>query len=630
MLPLRVSPGMLGMGRAMFPELVRARARRRGEKGVRNLLCRAPEGPFRQKVPDPFFSRRGQRLLSALRAALGGLDPIPSVTYTLYRQFARTGDRGLFEAPYFARRRRLVAAAAAHFLAPDPRLLDAAQDGLWAICEESTWILPAHERGGLDLFATETAFSLAETIELLRGELAGEVVERVESEIRRRVIAPYLAGAGRRVQPRVPEGQQNLAALALGRVPLGIPFNDGHNNWTGVCASSVGAVLLYLEPDRHRLARGLNLVLGSLGRFLERAFAADGASDEGVAYWHYGLINLVAFAELLRERTAGKVDLLADPKMRRIAAFPLQVRLSPGCYYSHADCPARTGFHPGVLARLARRTGQRGLLGLLSGGLGVGAGMPMLLRDLLWWDGRPRRPPPVSDVLLPAAGIFRLKSGRLVLAGKAGHNAENHNHNDVGSFVLHASGEDLLCDPGAARYCRDYFSPRRYDLFLQAQSRGHSVPVVGGRQQAPGREFRGEVTGFRSRGSPKTAEVEFAGAYPVKALRRLRRRLELSPGGRFAVEDRFEFRGRALPVEEALVTWHPVRIQGSAATVRGESSRLELRIVHPKGGRFRLETCDLATHGGAAARLRRLTVRLPSGHSGGFRMEGVVRPRRRG
>jgi hypothetical protein len=26
------------------------------EKGVRNLLCEAPSGPFRQKIPDPFFS----------------------------------------------------------------------------------------------------------------------------------------------------------------------------------------------------------------------------------------------------------------------------------------------------------------------------------------------------------------------------------------------------------------------------------------------------------------------------------------------------------------------------------------------------------------------------------------------
>ena len=27
-----------------------------GEKGVRRLLCAAPSGPFRQKVPDPFFA----------------------------------------------------------------------------------------------------------------------------------------------------------------------------------------------------------------------------------------------------------------------------------------------------------------------------------------------------------------------------------------------------------------------------------------------------------------------------------------------------------------------------------------------------------------------------------------------
>jgi len=33
-----------------------ARASGPGEKGVRNLLCAAPEGPFRQKVPDTFFS----------------------------------------------------------------------------------------------------------------------------------------------------------------------------------------------------------------------------------------------------------------------------------------------------------------------------------------------------------------------------------------------------------------------------------------------------------------------------------------------------------------------------------------------------------------------------------------------
>jgi len=269
--------------------------------------------------------------------------------------------------------------------------------------------LPAHERGGLDLFATETAFTLAETVELLRGEIAAEVAERVTAEIRRRVTEPFLRGAGRESQPRTPEGAENLAALALGSAPLGIPFMDGHNNWTGVCASSAGAALLYCEPSAHRLARGLNLVLAALGRFLDRAFGEDGASDEGVGYWHYGLINFVAFAELLRNRTGGKTDLLAHPRLRSIAGFPLKVRLSHGLFYSYSDCPPRASFHQGIIARLAERTGERGLLGLLDKNIGLTFRLPMLLRDLLWWDGSLHPATPIEDALLPATGIFRLR-----------------------------------------------------------------------------------------------------------------------------------------------------------------------------------------------------------------------------
>src|SRR5260370_38404966 len=33
-----------------------------GEKGVRHLLCAAPSGPFRQKVPDPFFAGGGNAI----------------------------------------------------------------------------------------------------------------------------------------------------------------------------------------------------------------------------------------------------------------------------------------------------------------------------------------------------------------------------------------------------------------------------------------------------------------------------------------------------------------------------------------------------------------------------------------
>ncbi|HOX06818.1 MAG TPA: heparinase II/III family protein [Planctomycetota bacterium] len=599
----RVTPEMVAVRRTMFPELERA-----GRRFRRALAARPAV----------------RRLLAQVEAMAAGGRAAPGLPYSLYRQFQRTGDRGRFEGPYFERRRMLTAAALVHFLRPGAGTLDALQDLLWALCEESTWILPAHERGGLDLFATETAFALAETLELFRGELAGEVDARVRAEVRRRVTDPFLAGAARRVQPRTADGAEDLAALALGTAPLGIPFMDGHNNWTGVCASSTGAALLYCEGDPRRLSRGLNLVLGALGRFLAGAFAADGASDEGVAYWHYGLMNFVAFAELLRGRTGGRCDLLAGPRMRLIARSPLAVRLSEGWFYSHADCPPRAGFHPGVMARLAERAGEPGLLGLLNGPLAAGYRLPMLLRDLLWWDGRRRAAPPVGDALLPAVGIFRLRSGPLVLAGKAGHNAENHNHNDVGSFVLHCRGEDLLCDPGAPPYTREFFGPRRYELFVQAASRGHSVPLVGGAEQQRGREFRGALTAFRPDGPRKSAEVEFAEAYPVRGLARLGRRLELAPGGSFRLEDRFAFSGRPLPVEEALVTWLPVAVRGRTAVVRGRRSTLTLRIAEPAGARFRLEQFDLRTHSREPVRLRRIVVDLPAASTGAFRVEGRV------
>ena len=43
------------------------------EKGVRHLLCEAPFGPFRQKVPDPFFAAGTRRVETALALVLGDL-----------------------------------------------------------------------------------------------------------------------------------------------------------------------------------------------------------------------------------------------------------------------------------------------------------------------------------------------------------------------------------------------------------------------------------------------------------------------------------------------------------------------------------------------------------------------------
>jgi len=58
----------------------------RGEKGVRNLLCKAPSGPSRQKVPDTFFPAAHPSARLALATALAG-----GVVFALHLVVTYTG-----------------------------------------------------------------------------------------------------------------------------------------------------------------------------------------------------------------------------------------------------------------------------------------------------------------------------------------------------------------------------------------------------------------------------------------------------------------------------------------------------------------------------------------------------------
>ena len=94
------------------------------------------------------------------------------------------------------------------------------QDYIWSVCDEATWVLPAHMNNPIDLFSAETAFNLAELLVLLGDTLDGEVIARVRREIERRIFEPYL----------------HWHATHW--------WWKGTNNWNGVCNSSVACTFL--------------------------------------------------------------------------------------------------------------------------------------------------------------------------------------------------------------------------------------------------------------------------------------------------------------------------------------------------------------------------------------------------
>jgi hypothetical protein len=540
-----------------------------------------------------------------VRAALAQTEPlmadigeIPQTTYSRYRAFQRTGAREPYETPYFSKRAKLHAAALRLLFGRDD-LRDVVHDYLWAICEESTWVIPAHARV-IDLMSAETAFGLAEILALVGTGLNADVRRRVRDEIDRRIFEPFLRGH------------------------YDLRWFNGGDNWNGVCSGAIGGAFLYLEREPGRLAEGLALILESLKTFLAAAFEEDGSSTEGVGYWQYGMTYVVIFAELLRARTGGAIDILAAPRVRQIAAYPGKMLLPGGRFVSFSDSAAVVPFNPGITARLALRTGERSLWNVLAhpAPLAPNDGVSLTLRNLLWWDGSRPAAAEVGDATLPAGGIARLTArtapgAPVVVAIKAGHNDENHNHNDVGSFILHVAGEDLLTDPGPGRYDRDYFSARRYESVF-ANSYGHSVPRIDGQLQGTGRGFAGALLGVDADEATgrKAATVEFGRAYPVPTLATAQRQLILATTdaerGVAWLHDSFRFTDEGHDIEEALVTWLPVEIDGATATIRGRRHLLRLTIEQPSGAHFTLESLELERRADdQPGLLRRLRFALP-------------------
>ncbi|GAB4052782.1 heparinase II/III family protein [Catellatospora paridis] len=501
-------------------------------------------------MPDSSFPRPTGELTSLLRdiRAAAADDSMPELGFTAYRDYFDTGNRIRYERHYFRRRARLAARAAQALLAPDTDLGPLA-DTLWSVCDEYTWALPAHVRHSadqdrgpeqcLDLFAAETAHTLAETVAGLGDRLDRRVADRVRAEVERRVFVPYT----------------DTRALNW----------EGHgNNWEAVCAGATGMAALALlgdsPADASRLAAMLDRSRRAMDRYLA-GFGDDGGCAEGVDYWVYGFGYFVYFAEALREHTGE--DLLDSAKVAEIAAFPYRVALGAGAYVPFSDASERPWLPAGLLTRLAERFGTppAGVVPSLHDDHCYRWGH--LSRTLAWFrPGAPDSAVEATSFLPDLAWVVH--RGRVAFAAKGGHNDEPHNHNDLGHFVLHTRGQSVLDDLGAGEYTAGYFGPDRYDR-LHPSARGHSVPVIDGQVQLPGADRAAEVLLFHDDGDTIRFDLDLTSAYQVAGLRSLIRRFRWWPDGRLELTDEIDA-GRELPVEEVFVSRREPTLTAGAAS----------------------------------------------------------------
>lgn len=598
------------------------------EHEIAAVLAATAGRPSLPLLGDPAWTTAGQNpavtsWLAPLvaRADAEAAEPLPVLTDELYADFFKTGDRLPFERPYFERRRRLGRASMAVLLGDDAtrvRLLPSFLRKLGEIMDEESWSLPAHvwaEPTGknpwmIDLFAAETANNLADILVVFSAVIPAALAQRIKTRLHVQIFENY-------VNPR--------AAFTWLTIT---------NNWNAVCHQGVLGAALAVEEDHALVARMLSLAAGRLPAFLG-GYGSDGSTSEGPGYWSYGFGWFAELNAQLEHRTRGQLSFFeGDSKVSAIARFAPQVTLAEGHFVNFSD-GGRTGrLSPSLLTYLGQRLADPVLIAqgtaLYRHQADAGIDLDILRTDFFFLSRLALRTP-APDVLAAArepvqpdvyfddygAIVARgtdARGHRWEFAAKGGHNAEHHNHNDCGSFLLNIDGAPALIEIGSPEYVRAFFSDQRY-TFLAARSLGHSVPVVNGCEQPEGRDFAATVLKAEVGGDRVEFVVDLTKCYPpaARCLKLIRTWVLEKTAGRLSVTDACTLDGPGT-VESLLICQDPPTRDGTAALVG--TARTTLRIVPAAGTRIAaIETCDYRGHQGTDEKIHRLRFTPAGGNA---------------
>ena len=488
----------------------------------------------------------------------------PALPATLYMEYARNGNRSHYEGPCFSRRRTLCDLTIAECVEGKGRFMDDIANGIWAICEESSWVIPAHinrQKAGkglpdtaepvVDLFAAETSALLSWVLYLLSEKLDGVsplIVPRVEREIHTRILTPL-----------------------FNRKDFGWMGFDGSrvNNWNPWIVSNWLATALVVEKDEGRRLKHVVKAMQTVDNFID-PYPADGGCDEGPGYWGRAGASLYDCLEWFHSATGGAVDVYAEPLVQNIGKFIYRVQISGRYFINFADAPPMVSPSPGVCYGYGKRINDPDMqaLGAWSAteqnikerGVGdsIGRQLPTLfmLDELLTANPAPPLP---RDVFLDHIQVFvardkKASTDGFFVAAKGGHNAESHNHNDVGHVVLSLDGKPILVDAGVETYTAKTFSSERYTIWTM-QSAYHALPTVNGVQQSPGKTFAASNVSHQANDTSATLRLDIAGAYPKEAgIASYMRTVTLTRGKDVSIADTYQLSAPAKSLTMNLLT----------------------------------------------------------------------------
>lgn len=361
-----------------------------------------------------------------------------------------------------------------------------------------------------------------------------------------------------------------------------------HHNWNQVCNGGLAIGALAIADEEPELAAEiLHSGLVSL-RLAMRSFAPDGGWAEGPSYWDYATRYNVFHLAALETALGSSFGFTDFPGFAQTGEDPIYLSGATEISFNFADGHARVTRAPQMfwLARRfdrpdyadwERRRASPNVFDLV-----WAARMPRVRHDFLT----------PLDRFFAGLDVITMRSAwhekiASFVGIKAGSNAVNHSHLDLGSFVFEALGERWAIDLGSDDYNMPaYFGNRRW-TYYRLRAEGHNTLVLNpgqgpdqdssARARFTSHEFATQQAGIDL--TPACAKAA-PGTHVARQFSLVNDRRDL------VVQDQIE------PGDEPVDAWWfmhtPAAIEadGAGAVLTIGDRRLRVQIEQPEGAEF--------------------------------------------
>jgi hypothetical protein len=413
------------------------------EARVKIIARMLPEKP--RGIGHPYYDRTSwNALLKSGKfdkliadADIANAEPLPPMTDEIYLSFFTSNDSETSKRLTVKRRLLFSTMVWAECLLNNGKYISAIESAIKDFLSLKSWNFPAEDRKKLNfegrqytinLSAADYAIELANAAYLLADKLKPATHQQIKDALYLRVFNPTLQAIK----------NNNSSDEFTSLTSIG-----NHNAAT--LSGVTGAALAAINSRDERavfVAIAERYSKNSINGFLD-----DGYCTEGLGYFNYGMRHFSVLRENIFKATSGKIDLFADPKLKKIALFAPGMEIINGVYPAIGDCDPDIRPDNYLMSYLSRSL-KLNITGYEKYASDGPANAPLI--NLMYFfpntaSATTTAMSKISDEVLRSyfnkAGVLtvRPKKGTAFNMGatlKGGNNNEQHNHNDIGSLRL--------------------------------------------------------------------------------------------------------------------------------------------------------------------------------------------------